>query len=166
MRSHQDIIDRLAQYRNHTIHIPPINGKMVTEKMLLYWDNIKPQLIKYSNLNTNATLTHQLKRRDMPHDPKGESFVKYLEYSYYHLKQDDFKLIFGNTSSFGFYSNKPMVINFSLDYSHSDEHQFGIYAPLTAPDNLIQQLDLRSMDHTIDELVELGNLLLEVFTQD
>ncbi|MCB9224157.1 MAG: hypothetical protein H6582_08285 [Crocinitomicaceae bacterium] len=165
MKSHQEITDRLAQYRYHTIHIPAANGKMLTEAILKHWEELKTDLIRYKGFILNAEIEHEFKRKDMPHDPKGESFVKYLEYNLYTLKQDDFDLRFNNTSSYGFYTTAPTLINFSLDYYHSGEHQFGIYATFSEPGNLCRELELRSMDHSEAELISLGNRLLKVLEE-
>ncbi|CAG5083757.1 hypothetical protein [Parvicella tangerina] len=161
MKSHEEIVTRLAQYRNHTINITPTNGKSVTEMLLKHWKELKTFIIRYEGIS-DPDLTHVFHRQEFPHDPKGEAFLKHIDYHNYVFKQEDFNFRMGYASSYGPYSSTPLSVRFELNYYHSGEHQFGITDRLSGEKNLIHQLELSSMDHTKEELTQLANQLLGI----
>jgi hypothetical protein len=158
----EEIKARLALYKKHVHEIPAVTPKQMAETIQQNWATLAPLLVKHPIGDALNRLQYSKVRSEDQPDPKGENFIKYNTSHQYRIKENDFDLLMEMVLYYGYYDSTPISSGFRLGYGHSGEHQFGIDTHTSREDGKIRELNMRSIEHTVEELQELGTQLSQL----
>lgn len=151
-----------ALYKRHTQKIPASTSGEIVEVIYKNWETLAGLFIKYAPLKSKNKLKYTTVRsKDQP-NPRGEAYIKYTVSHQYRLQEGDFDLLMENCVGYGYYDDKALTKAFGFGYGHSGLGQFRISTDSACEDNKRRELSFKSLEHTTEELEELGTLLAQL----
>ncbi|MCB9198800.1 MAG: hypothetical protein H6600_10095 [Flavobacteriales bacterium] len=156
-----EIESRLALYKRSVHFVKAITCEELANVLYEQWDQYKGLMLKYVPVDLSKKLATKIVRSEDHPNPRGDAYEQYSVTHYFELIEGDFQLMMNHTLQYGFDKNL-ISCSFNFNYIHGGEHQFGISVRKGNVPTTIDQLELRSMDHTAQELEQLGEVIVKI----